>query len=90
VTQRMCRWLVTAADRAHTDDLPYTHSLIAHMVGTRRQTVTETISRLQKANIILNKRSSVHIVNRREMELTACHCYVEMKRLYQLLVAPAF
>ena len=89
VTQRMCRWLLTAADRAHTADLPYTHSLIAQMVGTRRQTVTEILSGLQKANIIWNTRSSVHIVDRREMELKACHCYVDMKRLYQRLVASA-
>jgi len=36
VTQRMCRWLLTAADRAHTSDLPYTHALIAQMVESAR------------------------------------------------------
>lgn len=90
VTQRMCRWLLTAADRAHpSDPLPYTHSLIARMVGTRRQTVTETAGRLQKAGAIRYTRGKLCIVNRREMEALACHCYTDMKRLYARLLTPA-
>lgn len=89
VTQRMCRWLLTAADRAHTSDLPYTHALIAQMVGTRRQTITEIMARLQKADLVRNERSSLHILKRREMEGRACHCYADTKRLYAQLVAAA-
>jgi len=89
VTQRMCRWLLSAADRAHTTDLPYTHALIAQMVGTRRQTITEIMARLQKADIVRNERSSLHILKRREMERRACHCYADTKRLYAQLVGAA-
>jgi len=90
VTQRMCRWLLTATDRAHPSDaLPYTHSLIARMVGTRRQTVTETALRLQRAGAIRYTRSKLCIVDRKEMEALACHCYADMKRLYQRLVGSA-
>ncbi len=89
VAQRMCRWLLSAADRAHTADLPYTHALIAQMLGTRRQTVTEMAARLQRADIIRNHRGNLHIAKRREMERIACHCYTDMKRLYERVVAPA-
>lgn len=90
VTQRMCRWLLTAGDRAHpSDSLPYTHALIARMLGTRRQTVTETAARLQRAGAIRCMRSNLCIVDRRKMEARACHCYTDMKRLYDRLVAPA-
>lgn len=90
VTQRMCRWLLTAADRAHpSDPLPYTHTLIARMLGTRRQTVTETAARLQRAGVIRYRRSQLRIVDRREMAALACHCYRDMKRLYGRLVASA-
>ncbi len=89
VTERMCRWLLGAADRACTPDLPYTHALIAQMLGTRRQTVTDATARLQKAEIIRNERGSVRILKRREMERMACHCYADMKRLYEQLVASA-
>ena len=88
VTQRMCRWLLTASDRAHpSDPLPYTHSLIARMVGTRRQTVTETAARLQRAGAIRYTRSKLCIVDRRKMQALACHCYTDMNRLYERLVA---
>jgi CRP-like cAMP-binding protein len=89
VTQRMCRWLLSAADRAHTYDLPYTHALIAQMVGTRRQTITEIMASLQRAEIVRNERSSLHILKRPEMERMACHCYADMKRLYGRLVTAA-
>lgn len=89
VTERMCRWLLSAADRAHTPDLPYTHALVARMLGTRRQTVTETAARLQEAGIMRNARGSLHILKRREMERMACHCYADMKRAYAHLVAAA-
>lgn len=89
-TQRMCRWLLTITDRAHpSDPLPYTHTLIARMLGTRRQTVTEIAARLQQAGAIRYTRSRLYIVNRREMEALACHCYADMKRLYERLVASA-
>lgn len=55
----MCRWLLSAADRAHTPDLAYTHALIARMLGTRRQTVTETVAHLQAAGLIRNSRVAV-------------------------------
>ena len=87
VTERMCRWLLSAADRAHTTDLPCTHALIAQMLGTRRQTVTETVAHLQAGGLIRSARGSLHILKRREMEHRACHCYTDMKRLYQCLVA---
>jgi CRP-like cAMP-binding protein len=89
VTQRMCRWLLSAADRSHACDLPFTHTLIARMLGTRRQTVTETATRLQKADIIRHTRSQLRIVKRTEMEALACHCYQDMKDLYERLVACA-
>jgi CRP-like cAMP-binding protein len=89
VTQRLCRWLLGAADRGHTSELPYTHALVAQMLGTRRQTVTEIMVRLQRANIIQNERSSLHILRRREMERMACHCYADMQGLYARLVAAA-
>jgi len=87
VTERMCRWLLSAADRAQTPDLPYTHALIARMLGTRRQTVTETAAHLQHDGVIRNARGRLHILKRREMERRACHCYADTKRLYERLVA---
>jgi Crp-like helix-turn-helix domain len=59
------------------------------MVGTRRQTITETAARLQRAGAIRYTRSKLCIVDRRKMEALACHCYTDMKRLYERLVASA-
>jgi CRP-like cAMP-binding protein len=57
------------------------------MVGTRRQTVTEIAARLQRAGAIRYTRGKLYIVDRRKMEALACHCYTDMNRLYERLVA---
>jgi hypothetical protein len=59
------------------------------MLGTRRQTVTETLAHLQDAGVIRSARGNLHILKRRDMEGIACHCYGDMKRLYDRLVASA-
>jgi CRP-like cAMP-binding protein len=48
---------------------------LAHMLGTRRSSVTVAASILQKAGLIEYTRGQVNIVDRRGLEQAACECY---------------
>ncbi len=62
-------------DRINLAVLPITHDFIATMMGTDRSTVSLAASVLQKKGIIEYVRGAVKIVNRRELQNSACECY---------------
>jgi hypothetical protein len=39
--QQLCRWILSSLDRLPSSELAMTHELIAHMLGVRRESVTE-------------------------------------------------
>jgi CRP-like cAMP-binding protein len=90
VQQRASRWLLTMADRANGLKLKLTQSLLARVLGVRRQSVSEVARKLQKAGIIAYRHGELRIDDRDALEDRACECYVEVKRLYDRLVRPAF
>jgi len=75
VDERLARWLLMSQDRIGTDLVPLTQEFLAHMLGTRRSSVTVAASVLQKAGLIKYTRGSVNIVNRQALEEAACECY---------------
>jgi CRP-like cAMP-binding protein len=89
VSQRLCRWLLSSADRVGARDLNLTQSLLARMLGVRRQTVGEVAVDLQRRGLISYRRRDIRITDRHELESLACECYAEMKQLYEELVGSA-
>jgi CRP-like cAMP-binding protein len=89
VPQRLCRWLLSSADRVGARDLKLTQNLLARMLGVRRQTVGEVALDLQRRGLISYRRQSIHIADRQRLESQACECYADMKRLYADLVGAA-
>ena len=79
VEQRLSRWLLMTQDRAG-DSFDLTQEFIAHMLGTRRATVTITAGLLQKAGLISYSRGRVQIKNRAGLEASACECYAEIRK----------
>jgi CRP-like cAMP-binding protein len=75
VDERLARWLLMSQDRIGTDLVPLTQEFLAHMLGTRRSSVTVAASILQKAGLIKYTRGHVNIVNRQALEEAACECY---------------
>src|SRR5215469_11121244 len=64
VTQRLCRWLLTSADRVGARELNLTHGLLARMLGVRRQTIGEIAVDLQSRGLISYRRSDIRITDR--------------------------
>ena len=80
VEKRLARWLLMAEDRVSSEFLPITHDFLATMLGTDRPSVSLAAGVLQKAGTIEYSRGSVKILNRAELERTACECYGVIRR----------
>ena len=78
VDERLARWLLMSQDRLGGDIVPLTQEFLAHMLGTRRASVTVAAGILQKAGLITYKRGAVRIESRTQLEDAACECYVIM------------
>ncbi len=80
--QQLCRWILSCVDRLPSDQLTMTHELIAHMLGVRREGVTEAAARLQAAGLIHYTRGHITLLDRPRLEAHACECYAVIKREY--------
>src|ERR1700721_1424248 len=73
--QRLARWLLICADRAHSDTFKMSHEYLAEMLGASRPTVSTTAGLLKEAMLIEYNRGSIHILDVPGLEKKACECY---------------
>lgn len=73
--QRLCRWLLTAADRMKTKRLDLTQEFLAQMIGARRPATAKTLGLLRRKRFIGGKRGCVEILNYPAVEAATCECY---------------
>lgn len=78
---RLARWLLMTADRLHTDEFLLTHEFLAHMLGVRRVGVTKAAEGLRRKKLIVYSRGHITILDRKNLEKTACVCYRIVKNL---------
>lgn len=83
VDQRLAKWLLMSQDRLGGDLVPLTQEFLAHMLGTRRASVTVAAGHLQKAGLISYKRGELRVRNRRGLEKASCECYETLKRQHE-------
>jgi CRP-like cAMP-binding protein len=73
--KRLARWLLMSQDRVGLSELALTQQTLAHMLGTRRASVTVAAGILQHKRLITYRRGLVLIKNRAGLERAACECY---------------
>ena len=78
--ERLARWLLMSQDRIGSATVPLTQEFLAHMLGTRRSSVSVAAGVLQKAGLITYTRGSVQIENRSGLMSASCECYESMLR----------
>jgi CRP-like cAMP-binding protein len=83
VEERLARWLLMCHDRLGGDIVPLTQDFLAHMLGTRRASVTVAAGILQKAGLIAYSRGTVKIIDRKNLEDASCECYETIVRQTQ-------
>lgn len=84
--QQLCRWLLSSLDRLSSNELVMTQELIAHMLGVRREGITEAVGRLEKAGLIHHNRGHITLLDRPRLEARVCECYAVVKREYTRLL----
>ena len=75
-------------DRLRGNELVMTQELIAHMLGVRREGVTEAALKLQAAGVIRYARGHISVLDRQGPEQRSCECYAVVKKEYDRLLPP--
>jgi CRP-like cAMP-binding protein len=86
VEQQLCRWLLLSHDRVPTDELIMTQTLIADMLGVRREGVTIAAGQLQDVEAISYSRGHIKILDRAKLESCVCECYRVVKDEFDRLL----
>jgi CRP-like cAMP-binding protein len=73
--QRLARWLLICADRAHCDTFKMSHEFLSEMLGSTRSTVSVTAAQLKQEKLIEYTRGVIHILDAKGLERRACECY---------------
>lgn len=79
INQQLCKLLLHLLDRLDTNELLMTQEMIAHMLGVRREGVTEAAVKLQKLGVIEYSRGHITVLNRKKLEQLTCECYAIVK-----------
>lgn len=82
---RLCRWLLMSSDGIGSEKLYLTQEFLGTMLGVRRSGVSESASQLQSKGLINYQRGQIEIVNRQNLETSACECYRAVKAEYERL-----
>lgn len=87
LSQRLCRWLLMTLDRSEGPQITVTQETIAHMLGVRREGVTEAAHTLQTDGVIRHARGQITVLDRAALEHRACECYAVVNKEYDRLLS---
>jgi CRP-like cAMP-binding protein len=73
--QRLARWLLLCADRAHSNEFALSQEFIADMLGSSRPTVSTAAGLLKESGLIRYSRGVIRILDAAGLEAKACECY---------------
>jgi CRP-like cAMP-binding protein len=73
--QRLSRWLLISADRAHVESFKMSQEFLSHMLGSTRPTVSLVAGTLKKEQLIDYTRGRIRILDRKQLEKRSCECY---------------
>lgn len=77
--QRLARWLLICADRAHIDRFKISHEFLADMLGGRRPTISTTAGILKRKGLIQYTRGELRILDFPGLKKASCECYPIIK-----------
>lgn len=79
---RLARLLLMIDDRVTTAEIRITQDLLAHLLGTRRATVTQAANQLQDSGLIQCVRGRIRFLDRKGLEKESCSCYAIIRHQY--------
>jgi CRP-like cAMP-binding protein len=73
--ERLARWLLICADRAHSNSFKMSQEFLADMLGSTRSTVSIAAAQLKHEELIDYTRGMIRILDDAGLEKRACECY---------------
>jgi len=70
-------------DRVGSDEFPLTHEFLAHMLGVRREGVTEAATALKRRKLINYSRGKIAILDAKGLNASSCSCYQIVKTVFE-------
>jgi CRP-like cAMP-binding protein len=86
---RLARWLLMTRDRVMSDEFPLTHEFLAHMLGMRREGITEAASTFKRRKIIEYRRGRIQILDLKALKAGSCSCYQVVQTAFKRAQRPA-
>jgi CRP-like cAMP-binding protein len=80
---RLARWLLMTRDRVESDEFPLTHDFLAHMLGVRREGVSEAASALRRRKLIDYSRGHIQIMDATRLMKVSCSCYSIVREVFE-------
>jgi CRP-like cAMP-binding protein len=80
---RLARWLLMTRERVGSDSFPLTHEFLAHMLGLRREGITEAAVALKRRKLISYSRGKMQILDVRGLKASSCSCYQVVNTVYE-------
>jgi CRP-like cAMP-binding protein len=87
VDRQLSRWLLQADDRVSAGEIRMTQEQIAHLLGVRREGITEAARRLQDDGCIRYSRGVIQVLDRNGLLTRSCECYGVVQREYDRLLS---
>jgi CRP-like cAMP-binding protein len=79
---RLSRWLLMTRDRIGSDEFLLTHEFLAHMLGLRREGVTEAANSLKQRRLIHYARGKMQIMDVKGLKASSCSCYKAVNAVF--------
>jgi CRP-like cAMP-binding protein len=73
--ERLARWLLMMLDRNDGETLHITQTLLAHMLGVQRPTITNAVRELERAHLVAPGQRRITILDRPGLMKESCECY---------------
>ena len=73
--QRLCTFILQMIDRTFSDEFAVTHEEMGHLLGVRRETITDSAIRLQDLGLIKYRRGHIAVLDRQGIAGMCCECY---------------
>lgn len=86
LNQQLCLLLLLVNDKSLSSDLLLTQENIAHMMGVRRESVTEVAGKLRDGGMIDYRRGHITVIDRIGLEKQCCECYAVVKSEFKRLL----
>ncbi len=81
VEQRLARWLLISADRAHVETFRMSQEFLSHMLGSTRPTVSvDCGDSEEKKGLSTTREVMMSILDRKALEKRSCECYETIRK----------